>query len=206
MMRACALNTGPRPVGWPTKYNTSREYVGRAYPCSRAVNRPAPAGRSPTGPLFGFAGLSLGDFRREAFRIMAAALHKGKRIFWLVGLSVLGTVIYNADGIGGAAGPTVELDCNTVFLVNGANSGGYLIRVSISPSRGLVGMDAFPEWGLLGGYHQVNITATKYSWTEPASGGHADISIDRNTGRFVGFVVTTLPFQINGKCSVGPAF
>jgi hypothetical protein len=43
-MRACALNTGPRPVGWPTKYNTSREYVGRAYPCSRAVNRPAPAG------------------------------------------------------------------------------------------------------------------------------------------------------------------
>jgi hypothetical protein len=38
-----ALNTGPRSVGRPTEYKTSREYVGRAYPCSRAVTRPAPA-------------------------------------------------------------------------------------------------------------------------------------------------------------------
>jgi len=51
---ASARNKGfSRSVGWPAEYNTltssrlaiaSGEYVGRAYPCSRAVNRPAPAG------------------------------------------------------------------------------------------------------------------------------------------------------------------
>jgi len=46
-------NTGPRFVGWPTEYNTRRKTLGRSrglgntwgvLPCSRATNRPAPAG------------------------------------------------------------------------------------------------------------------------------------------------------------------
>jgi hypothetical protein len=127
----------------------------------------------------------------------------------MAGSGVIGMLFGGPPGAAGA-GETV-LKCNTVFVVSGTGGSPqtmqYEIQVSFSPNAGTAGMSAISQWGLLGGSHPASITNAQISWSEPvANGGHADISIDRNTSRFSGFVSPPLPFRINGTCSAGPAF